>query len=410
MVGLSAEAEAYGRALCDIGIKYAGTPCELQARDFIVDSLKDLGYEPVLEPFEYLNYQPESASVEVQRPSRESFRAEPLQFAASAECEGELIYVGDGSKAQFDHLASCGADFRGKIVITSGWPPFMLYRLAEERGAVGYIVITRPPAPLIAVGCAVQDPREGTIPAVTVGSDDGHRLLALQAAGPVHLRLRCRGRFSRATSANILVDIPGSDCRDEKVTVCSHYDSQCKGSHAWDNVSGDIALLAIARAVTELRPKRTLQLYFCGVEEQGMCSGSRVFVEKRARDMQNFVAVINLDGISSVLCPRNIIQATPEALEFALGAARAVGWRVDGTPSLQPNSDHASFVEAGVPAIWAHEGPRSPFQHTEADTFDYLDMRKLLAASSVNAHCALELACDAALRVPRPKQPPWQVD
>src|SRR6185312_8259066 len=224
MALLVAEAEVYGRGLCDIGIKYGGTPGEARAREYILAALRGLGYSALIEPFEYLHYLPHSASIEVISPWRETIAAEPLQFSAPREVEGELVYVGDGSKAQFDRLASCGANFEGKIVITTGWPPFMLYHLAEERGAVGYIVITRPPENLIAVGCAVQDPREGTIPGAPVGSEDGHRLISLRSAGPVHVRLNSKGEFSRKSSANLLVEIAGSDCAHEKIIVCSHYD------------------------------------------------------------------------------------------------------------------------------------------------------------------------------------------
>lgn len=408
LASLGAEAEVYGRGLCDIGVKYGGTPGEAEARSMILSALRDLGYSPVAESFEYLHYMPHSAGVEVVTPMRETIRAEPLQFSSSAEVEGELIYVGDGTKAQLDKLTTCGVDFRDKIIITTGWPPFLLYHLAEERQAAGYIVITRPPDNLIATGCAVLGSRRGSIAGAMVGSDDGHRLLALHSAGPVRVRLSSHGEFSRKTSANLLAEIAGSDGVEEKVIACSHYDSQCKGSHAWDNVSGDIALLCLARAAVDLKPRRTLQFYFCGVEEQGLCSGSSAFVKDHAAEMKDYMAVVNFDGLSSILCPRNVIQATPEALDFIKTAARAERWTVHGMPTLQPNSDHAAFVEAGVPALWAHEGPRSPYQHTEADVFEHLDMRKLLSTAAVGARCAFDLVCDPSIRLPRSARAPWQ--
>jgi len=405
---LSADAERYGRGLCDIGIKYAGTPGELEARDFILSTLRDLGYTPQIEPFEYLHYLPVAAQLEVMSPMRQSIRAEPLQFAASASAEGEMIYVGDGTKAVFDRLAECGVDFKDKIVVTTGWPPFLLYHLAEERGATGYVVISRAPDSMITVGSAVLSPRQGSIPGVLVTNEDGHRLLALLSSGRVRLRLTSNGEFSCKISENLLVEIRGSEHTNEKVIACSHYDSQSKGSHAWDNVSGDIALLSLAQAAADLQPRRTLQFYFCGVEEQGMCSGSSAFVKRRADQMKDYLAVVNFDGLSSVLCPRNVIQATSEALDLAKGAARKRDWLVHGIAPLQPNSDHAAFVEAGVPAIWVHEGPRSPYQHTEADVFEHLDMRKLLGTAAVGARCALELACDASTNLGRSASAPWK--
>jgi hypothetical protein len=48
---LSTIADEYTRRLCDIGPKYAGTPGELAARDFIAGVLRQTGYTPKVESF-----------------------------------------------------------------------------------------------------------------------------------------------------------------------------------------------------------------------------------------------------------------------------------------------------------------------------------------------------------------------
>jgi hypothetical protein len=405
---LKSAATTNARALCDIGPKYAGTSGEAVAREFLLGALRKLGYTPIAEEFEYLHYMPRDALLEVCSPVREPIRAEPLQFAAVAEGEGEMVYVGDGSRAQIERIEACGVSLKDKIAVTSGWPPFMLYPLAEKRGAAGYVIITRPPDNLIAVGCGVLTGHPGSIPGVMIGNVDGHRLLSLMSAGKVVLHLKSHGEMSRRGSENIIAEIVGRERPSERVVVCSHYDSQTKGAHAWDNVSGDVALLAFAEAAADLVPERTLTFFLCGVEEQGICSGSRAFVDRRSSDMKNYAAVVNLDGLSAVLCPRNVIQATAGAFDLLERAARRVGWRVHASMTLDPNSDHAAFVEHGVPAIWAHEGPRSPYQHTEGDVFEHLDMTKLLNTAAVGAGCALDLACDISTMLPRPERAPWQ--
>ena len=405
---LTSTAATTGRALCDIGPKYAGTPGEAMAREFLLGELRRIGYTPFVEPFEYLHYMPHFATLNVRSPVQERIRAEPLQFAASAEAEGEMVYVGDGSRAQLDRIEACGVNLKRKIVVTTGWPPFLIYPLAEERGAAGHVIITRPPDNLIAVGCGVLTRSQGTIPGVMIGSADGHQLLALMSAGKVVLRLTSHGEMSRRTSENIIAEIAGRERPAERVVVCSHYDSQTKGAHAWDNVSGDIALLALAEAAVDLVSERTLTFLLCGVEEQGICSGSRAFVDRRTSDMKNYVGVVNFDGLSAVLCPRNVMQATDGAFDIMERAARRIGWPIDARMMLDPNSDHAAFVENGVPAIWAHEGPRSPYQHTEGDVFEHLDMTKLLRAAAVGSCCALDLACDISTTLPRPELAPWQ--
>jgi hypothetical protein len=283
----------------------------------------------------------------------------------------------------------------------------MLYPLAEERGAAGHVIITRAPDNLIAVGCGVLTGSQGTIPGVMISSADGHRLLALMSAGKVVLRLKSHGEMSRRTSENIIAEIAGRERPAERVVVCSHYDSQTKGAHAWDNVSGDVALLAFAEAAADLVPERTLTFFLCGVEEQGICSGSRAFVDGRRSDMK-YAGVVNLDGLSAVLCPRNVVQGTGGAFDLLERAARRIGWPIDASMTLDPNSDHAPFVEHGVPAMWAHEGPRSPYQHTEGDVFEHLDMTKLLRTAAVGACCALDLACEISTTLQRPERAHWQ--
>ena len=383
----------YESNLCKIGIKYAGTPGEIKARDYILDKLNSFGLTDVrLEDFEYLNYIPTSAELEILSSQRQSIACEPLQYSANDAVEGELMY-GGASKEELEALLKEGVDLKGKIVVVNTPFPFWVYPLAEKHGAAGFIVITDPPDNLIRVAVAVADRRGGTSPGVTISLRDGQHLLNSLKNGKIEVRLRSQGTFHKRTSWNIVGDVPGDKWPEEKVVICSHYDSQIKGQHAWDNVSGDAGLLEIARGIANPSPKRTIKVVFFGVEEQGAFWGSTSYVKKHRNDMKNYRALINLDGFSSALCEQNFLETTPEAKDFALSIAKELAWPVHHAGYPMPLSDHIPFIEAGVPAIWIHEGLIDPYYHTEGDTLDHIDFEKLAKITRVAELCTSRLAC-----------------
>jgi hypothetical protein len=378
--------------LCKIGIKYAGTPGEVKAKDYIFNKLKFFGLKDMrLEDFEYLNYIPTSAGLEVLSPQRGSIACEPLQYSSSDTVEGELVYGGESTE-ELEALLKEGTDIDGKIVIAKTPFPFWTYPRAEKNGATGFIVITDPPDDLVRVGVAVADRREGTIPGATISMNSGERLLNSMKNAKIRVRLRSQGAFHKRTSWNIVGNVPGNEWPQEKIVVGSHYDSQIKGQHAWDNVSGDAGLLEIARALVDARPKRTIEFVFFGVEEQGAFWGSTSYVKTHQDEVKNFGALINLDGFSSSLCKQNFLETTPQAKDFALSMAKELAWPVHHTGYPMALSDHIPFIEVGVPAIWVHEGLIDPYYHTEGDTIDHIDFEKLARITRVAGLCTSRLA------------------
>lgn len=384
--------------LCDIGVKYAGTPGEIKARDYLLNKLTDFGLEDVhLEKFKYLNFMPSQGELEIISPVKRAVTCEPLQHSANREVEGELVYAGT-SKKEFEKLVARGVIFKDKIVLTKTPFPFYVYPLAEKYGAAGIVVITDPSDNLIRAATGVSDRREGTIPGVTTSAAEGEHLLRLLRRSKVKVRVKSRGEYSKKESWNIVGKISGNEWPEERIIVCSHYDSQIKGQHAWDNVSGDAGLLEIARSMMDLNLKRTVEIAFFGVEEQGPFWGSTSYVaehEKGLRD--NRGVLINLDGFSSSLCPKNFLETTPEARNYSLGIAKGLDWPVHHVGNPMPLSDHVPFIQAGVPAIWIHEGLIDPYYHTERDIKDHIDPKKLAKITRVAEFCAFKLASSEKL-------------
>ncbi len=135
-----------GRTLDDlaaIGNRYAGTPGEVAARDYLFERFKALGLADVrLEPFRYLGYQAETASCAFDGVELE---CHPLQYTAAAEAAGEAIYLGDAGPADFERVDARGVDLTGKIAVAHSMFPFDLVGVLEERGIVGLVHICETP-------------------------------------------------------------------------------------------------------------------------------------------------------------------------------------------------------------------------------------------------------------------------
>ncbi|MBS3815895.1 MAG: M28 family peptidase, partial [Hadesarchaea archaeon] len=142
----------------------------------------------------------------------------------------------------------------------------------------------------------------------------------------------------------------------------------------------------------DANPKRTIEILFFGVEELGFW-GSTSFVKKHEKEVEEeYKTLINLDGFSSGLCPKNFLETTPRARDFAKSIASDLEWEIDYEGEPMPLSDHIPFEEKNVPIIWIHEGLIDPYYHTEKDTFDHIDFDKLVKITRVASRCAFELA------------------
>ncbi|OHB77935.1 MAG: hypothetical protein A2W31_16445 [Planctomycetes bacterium RBG_16_64_10] len=100
---------------------------------------------------------------------------------------------------------------------------------------------------------------------------------------------------------NVIADRCGSDRRDEIVILGAHYDSLHGTVGANDNASGVAAILAIAAAAKDLRPRRSLRLIAFANEEppffQTELMGSLVYARQCKLRNEHIVAMVALDGL-----------------------------------------------------------------------------------------------------------------
>ena len=110
-----------------------------------------------------------------------------------------------------------------------------------------------------------------------------------------------RGVYSGRTAVNLVVEIPGSELKDEIVVIGAHYDTVPGSPGANDNASGVAVLLAAAREMAESEPHRTIRFVAFANEEppffQTSDMGSYANARRSSEMGENIVAMIALDGL-----------------------------------------------------------------------------------------------------------------
>src|SRR3990172_5143395 len=142
----SAEAFGFVRDIAEIGNRWLGTRGESKAREYILRRFREFGIEEVhTEEFEYLNYLPRRSKLEITHPVRQTLDCQPLEYSKNGKVEAELVYVGEGTEAEFKQLDMLGVDLKGKIVAATSFAPFLITPYCERRRAAGMIVISDAP-------------------------------------------------------------------------------------------------------------------------------------------------------------------------------------------------------------------------------------------------------------------------
>ncbi|MGE0582429.1 MAG: M20/M25/M40 family metallo-hydrolase [Steroidobacteraceae bacterium] len=213
----------------------------------------------------------------------------------------------------------------------------------------------------------------------TAGQDfeDLKKAASTRGFKPVPLDVRATASVANSlhasNSANVLAAIPGSRRPGEYVFYVAHWDhlGRTQGGEgdqtfngAVDNATGVAGLLAIADAFRRApaRPERTVVFLAVTAEEQGLL-GSEYYVAHPLVPLAQTVAVFNMDALYFGGRTRDVrvVGAGASELEDYL-AEEAARRGIVPVPEAQPEkghfyrSDHFSFAQAGVPALYLKTG------------------------------------------------------
>ena len=297
--------------LCDeIGNRWAGSPSEHAAGEFIQSKLVAYGLEKVhLEPVPFGAWERGEATLRMTAPVERTFSCVALPYCPAGEVEGELIDVGDGEE---DDFARLGDAVRGKIAVSAaetnpvGRPSGKLSHRSDKlaravaAGATAFVFVNQNPGLLhITGGIGGPGGTPARIIGIGVSWETGSAILRLakREGGPGRLAIRTGGRFFENTSYNVVGELPGSRWPDELVLAGGHYDGHDISQGALDDGAGTVVGMEAARALAALPREaigRTIRfILFCG-EEVGLF-GSWAYTAAHADEAARTRFMLNLD-------------------------------------------------------------------------------------------------------------------
>jgi hypothetical protein len=224
--------------------------------------------------------------------------------------------------------------------------------------------------------------------------------------------------LSVANGTNLLAVIPGSTLPGEYVMIGAHCDHLGTiGSEifngATDNAAGAAVVLAVGKAINALPtpPTRSVILALWDAEEDGPVGrvGSEYFSNNPLVPLSSIKGYVNLD-----IQGQNLVPAL-RRITFAIAAesgGSALQNMVDNASQAssldlmpltrifgQERSDHASFIDDSIPAVFMSDATGSCY-HTAGDDPSIVEMGKLAAQSEIAFRLMVELS-EASV------SPPW---
>jgi acetylornithine deacetylase/succinyl-diaminopimelate desuccinylase-like protein len=236
------------------------------------------------------------------------------------------------------------------------------------------------------------------------------------------------GAEAVATSQNVIATLPG----DEQILVVgAHLDSVDAATGAGDNASGVAAMLAAAEALRDAELVHTVMFVAFGAEEGGDPSGAVFLVEQLGPELDNVIAMINIDSVgvgttvnvyagATITWPEDesedaapTIKGGPTWVrDLALDLAAEMNLELGTTPDdtwggyTGDWSDHYAFVLEAVPVAyfeawqwedaedpwWGQETAEGDVMHTEGDVYESVVPEKVEMTAEVLAAMTAAIA------------------
>jgi aminopeptidase YwaD len=361
-----------------IGSRPAGSPAYDQAVEYADSQLQQWGYSPTLQTFGLNVYQDRGSQLDVTDSSgaTQHLSANTLQYSVGGQVQARLIAAGQGQAEDF-----AGIDARGTIALVKRGVQRFSDKVANaaNAGAVGVIVYNDSAGP---VQGTLAEPEP--IPAATISGDAGQQLFEQLQSGPLTAILTIDAAAEQSAATNVIAELPGSHPEAGTVIFTAHLDSVPAGPGANDNGSGSAVVLELARELAQRAPSQrpmTLRFALFGAEELGL-DGSQFYVQHLSEaDRQALRADINLDMVG--VGDQWRFGGSNDLVQLALGAANDLGQRaLPLSGPLVGASDHASFLTAGVPAVFLYR-VEDPNYHTAGDVASLVDANALGQAGAI---------------------------
>ncbi|WP_410012650.1 M28 family metallopeptidase [Sodalis sp. C49] len=402
--------------------RLSGSDDAERSAGYLAEVLSRHGLSPRIEQCSLLLSNPLSGSLQL--PDYPAWRCAAKTRSFSASCplgvDAALFYDARSTDPIPDNqMAQWSAQVKGKIVIADQGFEDYVQRL-DAAGALGLIHIwwsgetalhEETVGPIW--GTPVPDDRHRypRLPVISINQQQGRELLAFYQRHPAPLTARLRTELQVAVSTCSLpvVEIAGES--PEFVLLSSHYDSWHEG--VTDNATGNALCLAMAVHFHQHRHELTrgLRIAWWPGHSNARYGGSTWYADRFRHPLaQHCVAHINVDSPGCMEALQVVINASgAEQPDFLNRAVRRVtGSAAQRITPLGKGGDQ-SFWGSGLPLHFAlreeplNKNTLSPgsgggwWWHTEADTYDKVDLDILWRDSRIHGYWLAELLTATAL-------------
>jgi Zn-dependent M28 family amino/carboxypeptidase len=280
----------------------------------------------------------------------------PLIYAPAGDVTGPVVSIGwdaaPGTNTKGCQAADYGHLPKDAVVLVAPGPCIRrtAIQAAQSAGARAFVA-------------GYTDAKAGMALRATLLTPDGLRIPAVGASKPVGDALAAaanRSGTARVISTaetrtidtrSIVGQLDGTD-PDKVVMAGAHLDSVLDGPGINDNGSGVAALLEVARALGNDRPRSTIRLGFWAGEELGLLGSTHYVGSLSDADRAALIAYINADMVAS---PNGFASIDDDGRDKGDGAAladllQAQVERAGGSPvtGAGGGSDHVPFEQAGI--------------------------------------------------------------
>lgn len=200
------------------------------------------------------------------------------------------------------------------------------------------------------------------------------------------------------TARNVIGVLPGTRWPEQSFVLGAHYDHLGMGwpdAHAGhentlhpgadDNASGVAVMLEVAaNLVSQGAPGRSLVVVAFSAEEAGLL-GSRHYVEHPILPGDQIFGMLNFDTVGRLGPGKIQVHGTGTCYEWPhifRGVGFETGIQSQAVPDMLTGSDHAAFIEAGIPAVHLFTGGHEDY-HRPSDTHDKVDARGMVQVATL---------------------------
>ncbi|MFQ5880272.1 MAG: M28 family peptidase [Dehalococcoidia bacterium] len=361
----------------EIGPRPAGEPGEGQAAQYIAQQLQSYGYQVEDQEFEFSQRRGET-TLAVESPEALTLNPRLLVNSGEGQVMAPVMAAGLGRSQDFP---AQGLD--GGIALIERGELFFSDKAANAvaAGARAVIIYNNRPGPFRG---ALQAP--SSVPVVGISNEEGQELLVLLEEGPLVATVSVRVEEVTATSRNVIGREDEGPCQ---VVVGGHYDSVPIAPGGNDNASGTAAVLEVARVAAAADIADGACFIAFGAEELGLLGSQHFVASLSQEEREQLRGMINLDVVGAG--SRWTLVGSSSLVELALAGARDLDIAAErGNLPPGASSDHASFINAGIPAVFFTIIGGPPI-HTPEDTAAVVQPRLLAQAAQMGLYVLRQL-------------------